>query len=117
MYVVPTAGSLAPGEVPGGRLAPQTTRLLLDLETEQTDGRLRDQLQLLLARNIEASGSVERGDAEPAIFAAAALREVDLVAMATRGMAGLEALWANDLVSRISADYDGALLLFPAQEK
>ena len=113
LYVVPTAGSLAPEEIPGGRLVPRTTRLLLDLETDQTKGRMKEQLESLLARNIEASGSVERGEAEPAVFAAAARGHADIVAMATRGLAGLEALWAKDLVSRISAGYDGALLLFP----
>jgi len=114
LYVVPTADSVTPEEVPGGRLVPRTTRLLLDLETEQTIGRLNEQLQMLLTRNIEASGSVERGDAEPAIVGAAARIQADMIVMATRGMAGLGAFWAKDLVPRISAGYDGALLLFPA---
>ena len=78
---------------------------------------MKEQLESLLARNIEASGSVERGEAEPAVVGAAAERQADMVAMATRGLAGLGAFWAKDLVSRISADYDGALLLFPTNEK
>ncbi|MGA2404522.1 MAG: universal stress protein [Syntrophobacteraceae bacterium] len=117
LYVVPTAGSLTPEEIPGGRLIPRTTRLLLDLEADQTKERMKEQLESLLARTIVASGSVERGEAEPAVFAAAARRQADMVAMATRGLAGLGALWAKDLVSRISAGYDGALLLFPTNEK
>ncbi len=114
LYVVPTAESATPEEVPGGRLVPATTRLLLDLETEQTNRRIREQLRLLLSRNIKASGSVERGDAEPAVVGVAAGRQADLVAMATRGLAGIGAFWAKDLVPRICARYDGALLLFPA---
>ncbi|MFZ0931130.1 MAG: universal stress protein [Syntrophobacteraceae bacterium] len=117
LFVVPTAGSVTPDEVPAGRLVPGTTRLLLDLETEQTTERMKEQLQLLLARNVEASGSVERGEAEPAVAAAAAERQADMVAMATRGLAGIGAFWANDLVPRICASYDGALLLFPAIER
>ncbi len=117
LYVVPTAGSVTPDQVPGGRLVPSTTRLLLDLETEQTTGRMQEQLQLLFARNVEASGSVERGEAEPAVAAAAAGRQADMVAMATRGLAGIGAFWAKDLVSGICASYDGALLLFPAIER
>ena len=74
---------------------------------------MKEQLQSLLARNIEASGSVERGEAEPAVIGAAIERQADMVAMATRGLAGLGAFWAKDLVPRISASYDGALLLFP----
>jgi len=115
LYVVPTAGSATPEEVPVGRLVPSATRLLLDLETEQTIGRMKEQLESLLARNIEASGSVERGDAEPAVIGAANERQADMIAMATRGLAGLGAFWAKDLVSRISASYDGALMLFPAR--
>lgn len=114
LYVVPTAGSVTPEQVPGARLVPSTTRLLLDLETEQTIGHMKEQLALLLARNVEASGSVERGEAEPAIVGTATDRQADMVAMATRGLAGIGAFWANELVSRICASYDGVLLLFPA---
>jgi nucleotide-binding universal stress UspA family protein len=91
--------------------------MLLDLETEQTSVRLKEQLQLLISRNIEASGSVDRGDAEPAVVGAAAARQADMVVMATRGMAGIGAFWAKDLVPRICSGYDGALLLFPTGEK
>jgi len=114
LYVVPTVESATPDQVPGGLLAPATTRLMLDLESEQTERRLREQVELLLSRNIKAGGSVERGDAEPAVVAAAAVRQADLVAMASRGLAGIGAFWAKDLVPRICARYDGALLLFPA---
>ncbi|SPJ16048.1 UspA domain protein [Syntrophobacter sp. SbD2] len=117
LYVVPTTGSVTLEEVPGARLVPATTRLLLDLETEQTLGRMKEHLQLLLARNVEASGNVERGQAEPAIVGTATGRQADMVAMATRGLAGIGAFWANDLVSRICASYEGALLLFPAIER
>ena len=117
LYVVPTSGSVRPEEIPGGRLVPQTTRMLLDLETEQTSVRLKEQLQLLISRNIEASGSVDRGDAEPAVVGAAAARQADMVVMATRGMAGIGAFWAKDLVPRICSGHDGALLLFPTGEK
>jgi nucleotide-binding universal stress UspA family protein len=117
LYVVPTAESATPEEVPGGRLVPATTRLLLDMETEQTGRRLEEQLRLLLSRNIKATGSVERGNAEPAVVSVAAGRQADLVAMATRGLAGIGAFWAKDLVPRICAHYDGALLLFPALER
>ena len=117
LYVVPTAGSATPEQTPGGRLVPSATRLLLDLEAEQTIGRMKEQLESLLARNIEASGSVERGEAEPAVIGAAIERQADMLAMATRGLAGLGAFWAKDLVPRISASYDGALMLFPEREE
>ncbi len=114
LYVVPTAASATPEQLPGGRLVPSATRLLLDLETEQTIARMKEQLESISARNIEASGSVERGEAEPAVIGAANERQADMLVMATRGLAGLGAFWAKDLVPRISAGYDGALMLFPA---
>jgi nucleotide-binding universal stress UspA family protein len=117
LYVVPTTASITLEEVPGAHLVPATTRLLLDLETEQTIGRMKEHLQLLFARNVEASGNVERGQAEPAIVGTATGRQADMVAMATRGLAGIGAFWANDLVSRICASYEGALLLFPVIER
>jgi nucleotide-binding universal stress UspA family protein len=116
LYVVPTAASATPDEVPGARLVPSATRLLLDLETEQTIVRMKEQIESLLSRNIDAGGSVERGGAEPAVIAAARERQADMVAMATRGLAGLGAFWAKDLVQRISAGYDAALMLFPAKQ-
>jgi nucleotide-binding universal stress UspA family protein len=116
LYVVPTPGSATPEDVPGGRLAPRTTRLLLDLESEQTNVRLHAQLESLLTRNIEASGSVERGDIERAISAALAETRANVIAMATRGLAGLGAFWSKDLFPGISASSDRVLLLFPATD-
>ncbi len=117
LYVVPTASSATPEEVPGGRLAPRTTRLLLDIQSEQTRSRMKEKLDWLLERKIEASGSVERGEPLSAIIGRALERQADLIAMATHGLAGLGAFWANDLVPRISMDYDSALLLFPTKER
>jgi nucleotide-binding universal stress UspA family protein len=116
LYIVPTASSIRPQEAPAGRLAPRTTRLLLELETEETAALMKKELESLLARNIDASGSVERGEPGPAVVGTAAKTKADMIAFATRGLAGLEAFWINDLVPRISEDYDGVLLLFPTRK-
>ncbi len=68
LYMVPTANTVTPEEVPAGQLFPQTTRLLLDMETEEIHAHLQEQLESLLVRNIDASGGVERGEALPASF-------------------------------------------------
>ena len=117
LYVVPTAESVRRGDVPGGRLVPQTTRMLLDLETEQTANRLKEQLNVLIERHIDATGSVERGDAGPAVINAASEKQADVIAMATKGMAGIGAFWAKDLVPRIHSGCNCSLLLFPTGEK
>ncbi|MFZ2447175.1 MAG: universal stress protein [Syntrophobacteraceae bacterium] len=113
LYVVPTLGSVSPEEAPGGRLVPHATRLLLELEAEETSTRMRDEVRGLVSQNIEGSGSVVRGEAGPAVVGAARKLDADLIVLATRGLAGLGAFWAKDLVPGISAEYDGVLLLFP----
>jgi len=114
LYVVPTPDSVTPEDVPGGRLAPRTTRLLLDLESEQTRARMEEQLRLLVSLNIEATGSIERGEIERAVVNTAARKQTNIVAMATKGLAGIGAFLAKDLVSKICASCDKVLLLFPA---
>lgn len=114
VWVVPTAGSIRRPEAPGGRLAPGTTRLLLDLEAEEAAERLKKEVQALLARNIDVTGTIARGKAGPAVVKIALKRHADMMAMATRGLAGLGAFLSNNLVPEIASDYNGVLLLFPA---
>ncbi len=116
LYVVPTLGAMTPGEAPGGLLVPRTTRLLLDLEAEHTAEKMREEIGELNAQGINAGGAVKRGDAVDAVVGVARKKEADLVALATRGLAGIGAMWAKDIVSGISAKYDGVLLLFPASK-
>jgi nucleotide-binding universal stress UspA family protein len=114
LYVVPTASSITPREAPGGKLVPRTTRLLLDIEAEETAARMREEVELLIGRGIDASGSVERGEPEAAVAGVASERGADLVVMSTRGLAGLDAFFANGLIPRIFSAFNGVLLLFPA---
>ncbi|MCE5335972.1 MAG: universal stress protein [Desulfobacteraceae bacterium] len=114
LYVVPTAGTVSAEQAPACVLSPSATRLVLDIEAEQTSDMLKKQIDSLLGRNIRAGGTVERGDAVAAVCGTARAKNADMVCMATRGLAGLGAFWANDLVPRIASSYDGTLLLFPA---
>ncbi len=114
LYVVPTLSAMTPGEAPGGLLVPRTTRLLLDLETEQTLEKMHEQVKELIAEGIEADGTVRRGDVVSAVIGVAQKKEADLVALATRGLSGIGAMWEKDLVSGISGKFDGVLLVFPA---
>ena len=116
LYVVPTLSTVKPEDAPGGRLVPGTTRLLLDMEAEETSARLKDEVSTLLARNIEASGSVERGEPVSAVIKAADKYRADLISMGSHGLPGLGAFWASDLVPGISTAYDGILLLFPVRK-
>jgi len=117
LYVVPTLSTVKPEEAPGGRLVPSATRLLLDLEADETASRLKNDVGMLRSRGIEASGSVKRGEPVPAILDAAREHGADLLSLGTRGPAGLGALWANDLVARISSAYEGILLIFPGSKE
>ena len=113
LYVVPTASTITPQEAPGGKLVPRTTRLLLDMEAEQTAARMQEEVKLLIGRGINASGSVERGEPDEAVAGVAAERGADMGVMASRGLAGLGAFLADGLVPRIFGAFDGVLLLCP----
>ena len=116
LYVVPTAETVAPPEAPSGRIAPGATRLLLHMEAEEVANSVRDRIAELRSRNIEADGRVERGEIEAAIIGMAGRTRADLIILATRGLAGLSAFWANAAVPRIAAEYDGIMLLVPGKK-
>ncbi len=117
LYVVPTLGSISPREAPAGLMTPGATRLVLQMEAEETSARATGEVQGLLTQDIEASGEVQRGEAIQAVTGTARKVEADMLALATRGLAGLGAFWENDLVPRISSEYDGVLLLFPTRKE
>jgi nucleotide-binding universal stress UspA family protein len=117
LYVVPTFGSISPREAPAGVLTPRATRLVLQMEAEETSARARKEVEGLLSRGIEAGGEVQRGEAIQAVGGTAHKTGADMLALATRGLAGLGAFWENDLVPRIASEYDGVLLLFPTMKE
>ncbi len=76
---------------------------------------MRDEVRGLVAQNRgEAARSARRGayDSSRRLSMRTANWTPRMIVLATRGLAGLGAFWAKDLVPGISAAYDGVLLLF-----
>lgn len=113
LVVVPTVRSMDAEEAVTGRLMPRTAKEVLDLAADDKIVFLRDEVGKLLEMGIRAGGSLERGDTANAVITAARKTNADLVILAVRGLAGLDAFWANALIRRVAGSYDGALLLIP----
>lgn len=114
LAVVPTVKSMDAEEAVSGRLMPRTAKEVLDLAADDKILFLREEVGKLLEMEIRAGGSLERGDTANAVISAAKKTKADLVILAVRGLAGLDAFWANTLIRRVAGSYDGALLLIPA---
>lgn len=115
MAVVPTLGSMGPEQAASGRFAPRTTRHVLEMAAEEAAENLRREVLRLVRENgIAASGRVERGDTAAAVIEVAQRNQAALVVIASRGLAGLKAFWAEEVTRKVAAGYGGALLLIPA---
>lgn len=113
LSVVPTLHSMAAERAAAGRLTPRTTRHLLDLASEEAARRLQEEVDRLVAAGISVSGRVERGDVAPALIQVTGETGSDLVVIASRGLAGLSAFWADTVTRKVAGAYHGALLLIP----
>jgi nucleotide-binding universal stress UspA family protein len=113
LAVVPTLASMSAEEAASGRLAPRTTRHILDLIAEQVASSLKGEVNRLIARDILASGRVGRGAPAAVLIDVAREINADLVVIATRGLAGLSAFWADAITRKVAAAYPCTLLLIP----
>lgn len=115
LSVVPTPGSVGPEQAASCRLAPHTTRQLLNIAAEEAAGRMRGEIESLRRESIEATGVVERGDVGEAVLKTASERGADLIVFAARGLSGFGAFLEDVLIRRIAGAYDGPLLLMPVE--
>lgn len=114
LTIVPTMESISAEESATGRFVPRTTRHVLQMAAEEAAGVLRTEVERLAEKGVRATGSVERGDTATVLVDTAQKVGADLVIMATRGLAGLSAFWANALARKVAALFDGPLLLIRA---
>jgi len=116
LAVVPTLSSMSAEQAVSGRMIPHLTRHVLDLAAEEAAAYLQDEVDDLMGQGIPVSGRIERGSAAAGVERVAGEIEADLVIIASRGLAGLSALWADAITRKVSAVYDGVLLLIPRAE-
>lgn len=112
LSVVPTAETMPGDLAAAARLLPSGANAALDLEAQEvardlavTAGRLRDQHP-----GLEVVASVMRGDPAQAIMNAARARN-GIIALATHGRTGLDAIWSGSVGSRVVARAPGPFLL------
>lgn len=104
------------GTVPGDRaavaqLVPAATAAALDLEEEATAAYLARLAERLRAAGFAARTETGRGDPARTVAEMAARAGPNLLALATHGRAGFDALWAGSVGSRLVARLPGPLLL------
>ena len=117
VVVVATLATVAGDRAATARLSPAATTAALDLEQEAAQGyleRLRTRLQ---AAGTPVDVQVGRGDAVQVVTELATRAAGDLLAVATHGHAGFDALWSGSVGSKVVARFAGPLLLVPARRK
>jgi nucleotide-binding universal stress UspA family protein len=112
LTVVPTPDTIPGDQAAAARLIPSGAAVALDLEA----GAAADYLAALTARRTALAGDVSvvpeiaRGD--PAqVIASRARAQRNILALATHGRVGLDALWSGSIGSRLIARGDGPFLL------
>jgi nucleotide-binding universal stress UspA family protein len=132
VVVVATLATVAGDRAATARLSPAATTAALDLEQEAAQGyleRLRGSLihqgQSLTdqgpaqpqAAGVPIEVQVGRGDAVQVVTELATRATGDLLAVATHGHAGFDALWSGSVGSKVVARFGGPLLLVPARRE
>jgi nucleotide-binding universal stress UspA family protein len=116
LMVVPTLASMSAEEAASGRLTPRTTRHILDLTAQEAAILLQEEVDRLTALDIPASGRVGRGAPAAVLVDVAREIDADLVVIASRGLAGLSAFWADAITRKVASVYPCALLLIRRDE-
>jgi nucleotide-binding universal stress UspA family protein len=116
LMVVPTLASMSAEQAASGRLTPRATRHILDLTAEEAALFLQEEVDRLIALNILASGRVGRGAAAVVLVDVAREIDADLLVIASRGLAGLSAFWADAITRKVASAYPCTLLLIPRAE-
>jgi nucleotide-binding universal stress UspA family protein len=112
LLVVPTVETLPGDRVAAARLLPGGATASLNLEASDAEGYLAQLAQRIgdPAGDLEVTTEVARGDPAQVIIARTQARP-GILALATHGRAGFDALWSASVGSRVIARGDGPFLL------
>ena len=111
--VVATLGTISGDRAATARLTPSAMSAVLDLESDEARNYL-DRLRTRLAdTGLTVRATVGRGDPVRLVLDAAGTTAVTLVALATHGRTGLDALWSGSIGTKVVARADRPLLLVP----
>jgi nucleotide-binding universal stress UspA family protein len=112
LTVVPTAETMTGDRAAATRLLPSGARAALDLESQTAASDLAVIAGRLRSNNpdVDIVAAVMRGDPSQAIMSAARAQN-GIIALATHGRTGLDALWSGSVGSRVIARAPGPFLL------
>lgn len=112
LSVVPTAATMPGDRAAATRLLPSGANAALDLEAQAVASDLAILAGRLRSENpgLNVVASVMRGDPAQAIMSAARAQN-GIIALATHGRTGLDALWSGSVGSRVIARAPGPFLL------
>lgn len=112
--VVPTVATASAERAPAALLLPGATAASLDMDVGPAREYLSRVAEALRARGLRAEVVVERGDPAAEVLALAERRAADLLVLATHGKAGMSAVWAGSVASRIAGRSTRPMLLIRA---
>jgi nucleotide-binding universal stress UspA family protein len=112
LAVVPTVATIPGDQAAAAMLLPTGAAAALDVEAAATTDALRALAQRLTESHpdVPILSEVARGDPAPAVVAAARAHN-GIMALATHGRTGLDALWSGSIGSRVIARGNGPFLL------
>lgn len=112
LAVVATLGTVGGDRAATARLMPVATSAALDLEGDQARDYLERLRGALAGSGLAVRAAVERGD--PVQLLAAHATQAAVVALATHGRTGFDALWSGSVGAKVVARVGSPLLLVPA---
>jgi nucleotide-binding universal stress UspA family protein len=115
LVVVATLATVGGDRAAAARLIPSATSAALDLESETARGYLEGLRARLGDSPVPTTLEVQRGDASQAVLNSAGRAGESIVALATHGRSGLDALWAASVGSKVVSRATGPLLLVAAK--
>ena len=118
VMVVPTQETLRGDRSAVGTFMPAATRATLELEETQAQTYLASTAERLskVAPSVPITTEVSRGEPSALLAARAAAADVGLIAIATHGRAGLQAIWAGSVAAQLLARTRAPLLLLRTVE-
>jgi nucleotide-binding universal stress UspA family protein len=111
VQVVPTLATVSGERAGVARFTPTATAASLDMEEAAAEKYLQSVAAQIQTSGAPVSISVARGDPAQGILDTARRRDARMIAMATHGRAGLNAIFSGSVAARIAAKYPHPILL------
>jgi nucleotide-binding universal stress UspA family protein len=111
VMVVGTRETMKRCGLPTSGLLPSATRAALEIERLDAESYLKDVARSLWTPSLHVTAEVRGGDATSALAEEASEPGVTLVIIATRGRAGLQAVWAGSVAAQLLARTRAPILL------